>query len=75
MGGLPPGLPALERGQILDGLANPLLGQPQLVEVLEVEPEFLDWYRRSDPKRSAVSPVTVRCPFRISVTRFVGACI
>src|SRR5713226_6014824 len=35
-----PALPALERGQSLDSLSRSLLGQAQLVEALQVEPEF-----------------------------------
>src|SRR5262245_17917717 len=33
-------LPALERRQRLDSLDRPLLGEPQLVEALQVEPKF-----------------------------------
>src|SRR2546425_12726211 len=42
MGGLPlrPAFPALESGQRPDGLPYPLLGHSELIETLEVEPEF-----------------------------------
>src|SRR5262249_24219039 len=35
-----PALPALERRQRPDSLDRPLLGEPQLVEALQVEPKF-----------------------------------
>ena len=52
-------------------VSHPFLCKPELVELLEVEPEL-----RAGAEKwanlSAVSPVIARLPLRISVIRFVG---